>query len=144
EVAPRLVAARARLELRHVYAVLREDLQACHEVAGPVVRGEDQARLVLPARLGRPLLVAEDEETREVEAQVLDALGHDLEAVRLGGAAAGDRGAARLPGGALQEQLRRAGRVVVGHRLEAVPPDEALALLQRLRVAVSAPPLLEA
>src|SRR5690606_5317222 len=131
------------LEFGHVYAVFGKYLQAGDQLTGAVMRGQEQARLVAPSGLRRTLLVAEHEEAREVEVEVLHALGDDVQAVRVGGPAAGYGPAVRLRAHPLGQHLRRAGRVVRRHGLQAAVPDETLALLERLRVAVDAPDVLE-
>src|SRR5690606_20421005 len=138
QVTPRLVTPGTRLEFGHVYSVLRKYLQARDQLSRSVMRGEKQARLVVTAGLLRPLLVTKHEEPREVEVEVLDPLGDYVQAVGLGRPTAGDRPVARLGAHALRQQLGRARRVVLRHGLHAVLPDEALALLERLRVAVDA------
>lgn len=101
-----------------------------------VDEGEDERRLELRAGLGveaQVLLLAQQQEAREVAGVVLDVALQHLQSVVLGGQVAGHGG--RVAPLVVGQHLGAAGRVVLGARLGAHGRDGVRALRERLRVA---------
>src|SRR5829696_10543485 len=87
-VGPGALAARAALYAGQVDALLREGRERVAQHPGPILDREDDARLVPPRPPGPR--AAQHDKARGVGAGVLDALGEDVQVVRLCGPGAPD------------------------------------------------------
>src|SRR3984893_10314486 len=139
EVFPWWVATGPRLQLGELDAVLLEALEQTKERPGLVVDGANDRGLLSVARpldrgrLGPPWSPAWDQkEASDVLLHRLDALGQDLQAVKLGRSPPGN--GRLIVTALLLDQLGRACGVVCGDRFQVFADDEGLTLRQCLRM----------
>ena len=141
DVLPGPLAARPRLELAHVEAVVRDDAQDGEQRARLVADRDDDRRPAVWRRVDQagPPVSSGRARTRNrvrLSRQVADLVGEDLQAEQGGGPRRQDRGGPALAG--VDDGLAGPGRVVRREELPRAGAQERLGLAERLDVRVDA------